>query len=147
MIVEKIAIGSDHAGYDLKEYLKNKLIEKGVNIKDFGPNSDERTDYPDYAHPVANFVEQNKEVYGILICGSGNGINMTANKHQGIRSALCWQKEIAELARLHNDANILVLPARYISEKEALACVDVFFNTEFEGGRHCGRVEKISYEK
>jgi len=143
MIAKNIAIGSDHAGYDLKEYIKKYLNENNISVEDFGPKSDERTDYPDYAHPVANYIEENKGVYGILICGSGNGINMTANKHQGIRSALCWKTEIAELARLHNDANILVLPARYISEEEALSCVEVFFNTEFEGGRHCGRVEKI----
>lgn len=144
MIVKKIAMGSDHAGYSLKEYIKKYLEENNISIKDFGPNSDERTDYPDYAHPVSNYIEENTDVYGILICGSGNGINMTANKHQGIRSALCWKKEIAELARLHNNANILVLPARYISEEEALSCVEVFFNTKFEGGRHCGRVEKIA---
>lgn len=144
MIVNKIAIGSDHAGYDLKELVKDYLVNKGIEIKDFGPESAERCDYPDFAHPVASHVENNKNVLGILICGSGNGINMTANKHSEIRSALCWQSEIAELARLHNDANILVLPARYIEEAEAMKCVDVFFNTSFEGGRHTNRVNKIS---
>ncbi|MCO6499644.1 MAG: ribose 5-phosphate isomerase B [Vicingus serpentipes] len=144
MEVKKIAIGSDHAGYELKEIVITYLKEKNIEVKDFGPFSDERADYPDYAHPVANAVENNTADLGILICGSGNGINMTANKHQGIRSALCWQKDIAEMARLHNDANIMALPARYISKEEALKCVEVFINTEFEGGRHAGRVEKIS---
>ena len=144
MNIKTIAIGSDHAGFDLKESIKKYLLDNNFNIIDFGPNSDERTDYADFAHPVANFVEQDKDFYGILICGSGNGINMTANKHQGIRSALCWQYEIAELARLHNNANILVLPARFISIEEAEKCVHIFFNTDFEGGRHSDRVDKIA---
>jgi ribose 5-phosphate isomerase B len=144
MIVNNIAIGSDHAGYELKEILKEYLRNKSINIKDFGPSSDARTDYADYAHPVANFVENNKDYLGILICGSGNGINMTANKHQAIRSALCWNSEIAELARLHNDANILTLPGRYITKEEAIKCVDIFFSTQFEGGRHTDRVNKIA---
>ena len=143
MNVKEIAIGSDHAGFDLKETVKNYLLKINVKVKDFGPNSDARADYPDYAHPVATYVENNQDVFGILICGSGNGINMTANKHQEIRSALCWQPEIAELARLHNNANILVLPARYISIEEALKCVDIFLKTEFEGGRHLKRINKI----
>lgn len=146
MNIKTIAIGSDHAGFELKKMLKEYLLLKNITVKDFGPDSDERTDYPDYAHPVATFVEQDKtnQIFGILICGSGNGINMAANKHQGIRSALCWTPEIAELARLHNNANILVLPARYITIEEAKKCVDVFFTTEFEGGRHTDRVNKIS---
>lgn len=144
MNVKKIAIGSDHAGFELKEELKKHLLTLNINVKDFGPDSDARADYPDYAHPVANYIENNEDVYGILICGSGNGISMTANKHQGIRAALCWQPEIAELARLHNNANILVLPARYISIKDALKSVDLFFNTAFEGGRHADRVNKIA---
>lgn len=144
MNVQQIAIGSDHAGFELKETIKAYLTTKGIMVKDFGPDSDARADYPDYAHPVATFVENNENVFGILICGSGNGINMTANKHQAIRSALCWMPEIAELARLHNNANILVLPARYISIEEAKKCVDVFFTTKFEGGRHTDRVNKIA---
>lgn len=144
MNVQKIAIGSDHASFELKETIKAYLVTKGIMVKDFGPATDARADYPDYAHPVATFVENNENVFGILICGSGNGINMTANKHQAIRSALCWMPEIAELARLHNNANILVLPARYISIEEAKKCVDVFFTTEFEGGRHTDRVNKIA---
>lgn len=144
MNVQQIAIGSDHAGFELKETIKAYLATKGIMVKDFGPATDARADYPDYAHPVATFVENNENVFGILICGSGNGINMTANKHQAIRSALCWMPEIAELARLHNNANILVLPARYISIDEAKKCVDVFFTTEFEGGRHTDRINKIA---
>lgn len=139
-----IPIGADHAGFQLKEILKKYLITKGYDVKDFGCYSEESIDYPDFAHPVAEIVEQNKGMLGILICGSGNGISMSANKHQGIRSALCWKKEVAELARLHNDANILTLPARFISEDEAIEMVDAFFSTAFEGGRHQKRVDKIS---
>jgi len=144
MNINKIAIGSDHAGYDLKEKVKDHLNKKGINFEDFGPFSDDRADYPDFAHPVALSVESNNTDLGILICGSGNGINMTANKHQAIRSALCWREDIAEMARLHNNANIIALPARYISEELALNCVDIFLNTDFEGGRHSTRVDKIS---
>ena len=144
MEIKKIAIGSDHAGYDLKELVIKHLKELNIETEDFGPFSDERADYPDFAHPVASAVESKNATLGILICGSGNGINMTANKHQEIRSALCWQVDIAEMARLHNNANIIALPARYITEETALKCVDVFLNTDFEGGRHAGRVDKIS---
>lgn len=140
----KIAIGADHAGFSLKEILKKYLVEKGIDVKDFGPGSEQSVDYPDYAHPVANAVEKNEVDLGLLMCGSGNGINMTANKHQGIRSALCWSAEIAKLSRQHNNANILTLPARFIEEAEAKKCVDVFLSTPFEGGRHEGRVKKIS---
>ena len=139
-----IPIGADHAGFELKAVLKSYLTEKGYEMKDFGCNSSESVDYPDFAHPVANMVESSSDIKGILICGSGNGIAMTANKHQGIRAALSWKAEIAELARLHNDANILVLPARFITEQEAKNIIDVFFSTEFEGGRHQNRVNKIS---
>ena len=140
----KIAIGCDHAAFTLKEELKAYLLSKQYEVKDFGTHSEERADYPDFAHPVANAVE-NKEVdFGLLLCGSGNGINMTANKHKGIRSALCWNAEIAQMARLHNDANILTLPARYISSEEAKKCVDVFYTTAFEGGRHSDRIKKIT---
>lgn len=140
----KIAIGCDHAGYELKEQLKSFIQSKGWEVKDFGTYSAERADYPDFAHLVATSVETKESDYGLLMCGSGNGINMTANKHKGIRSALCWNKEIAELARLHNDANILTLPARFITEDEAKACIAVFYTTSFEGGRHAGRISKIS---
>lgn len=140
----KIAIGCDHAAFQLKEKLKPYLTEKGYEIKDFGCYSEERADYPDFAHPVASAVEKGEFDFGLLMCGSGNGINMTANKHKGIRSALCWNSEIAELARQHNDANILTLPARYITEEEAKRCIDKFYGSAFEGGRHADRVKKIS---
>ena len=139
-----IPIGSDHAGYELKESLKSYLSDKGYEMRDFGCHSSESVDYPDFAHPVASLVEGSTDIKGILICGSGNGISMTANKHQGIRAAISWKAEIAELARLHNDANILVLPARFITEQEAKSIVDTFFSTDFEGGRHKNRVNKIS---
>jgi ribose 5-phosphate isomerase B len=139
----KIAIGSDHAGFELKEKLQAYLKKKGFDIKDFGTYSADRADYPDFAHPVAEAVEEKEAEMGVLICGSGNGVNMTANRHHGVRSALCWNAEIAQLARQHNDANIIALPARYISEQEAEKCLDVFFTTAFEGGRHTDRVKKI----
>jgi ribose 5-phosphate isomerase B len=140
----KLGFGSDHAGFELKVELIKYLESKGFEIKDFGPYSDERADYPDFAHPVALAVE-NKEVdLGIIMCGSGNGINMAANKHQDIRSALCWEPELASLARQHNDANICALPARFIAVEKAKEIVDSFLSHEFEGGRHAGRVDKIS---
>ncbi|MFN5147658.1 MAG: ribose 5-phosphate isomerase B [Flavobacteriia bacterium] len=139
-----IPIGADHAGFQLKEAVKKHLSLKGYEIKDFGCFSEESIDYPDFGHPVAEMVESNPGMLGIVICGSGNGINMTANKHQGIRSALCWKKEIAELARQHNNANIIALPARFISEDEALEMIDTFLFTEFEGGRHQKRIDKIT---
>ena len=139
-----IVIGCDHAGFELKGKIINHLLEKGFDVEDMGCYSEDSIDYADYAHPVASKVEENSEVKGILICGSGNGINMTANKHQGVRSALCWTPEISKLAREHNDANILTLPGRFVSEELALEIVDVFFSTEFEGGRHLNRINKIS---
>ena len=139
-----IPIGADHAGFELKEKVKTFLSMKGIEVKDFGCYSNDSIDYPDYGHPVAEMVENNPGMIGILICGSGNGINMTANKHQGIRSALCWNNEIAELARLHNDANIIALPARFISYEEAFEMIDIFLNTPFEGGRHQNRINKIA---
>ena len=142
----KIAIGSDHAGFALKEIITKYLQQKGFEIKDFGTFSEERADYPDFAHLVANSVENKENDFGILMCGTGNGINMAANKHKGIRAALCWNPEIATLARQHNDANILTLPARCITEEEAKKCVEAFFSASFEGGRHADRVRKISNE-
>jgi ribose 5-phosphate isomerase B len=139
----KIVIGCDHAGFELKGKIINHLSEKGFDVEDMGCYSEDSIDYADYAHPVSFKVEDNSEVKGILICGSGNGINMTANKHQGVRSALCWTPEISKLAREHNDANILTLPGRFVSEELALEIVDVFFSTEFEGGRHLNRINKI----
>ena len=138
-----IVIGCDHAGFELKNKIINHLSEKGFEVKDMGCYSEDSIDYADYAHPVAFEVEENSDVTGILICGSGNGINMTANKHQGVRSALCWTPEISKLAREHNDANILTLPGRFLTEELALEIVDVFFSTEFEGGRHLNRINKI----
>ena len=137
----QIAIGSDHAGFDMKEKLRNYLAGKGIRVNDKGCYSRDSADYPDFGHAVAQEVL--KGAKGILLCGSGNGIAMSANKHAGIRAALCWNVEIARLARQHNDANILVLPARFIEEEEAFKCVDVFLDTKFEGGRHQARVQKI----
>jgi len=141
---EIICIGCDHAGFEMKEEVKKKLSERGLEAKDFGTNSTASVDYPDYVHPLAMYVEENKDARGILICGSANGVAMAANKHEHIRAAVCWNKEIASLARKHNDANVLCLPARYISEKEAEEIIDTFLTTDFEGGRHEQRVEKIS---
>ncbi len=139
----KIALGSDHAGFELKEILIKYLKEKNIEVIDKGCFSTERFDYPDSAHIVAKSII-NKEVnFGILMCGSGNGINMSANKHNGIRAALCWNAEISALARQHNDANILTLPARYITIEEAKKCVDIFLTEQFEGGRHADRIQKI----
>ena len=140
----KISIGCDHAAWELKEKVKQYLSTKsGIEVNDKGCYSSERCDYPDFGHAVAKDVTENKCDFGILMCGSGNGINMTANKWSGVRSALCWNSEIANMARLHNDANILTLPGRYISEEEAFKCVDEFINTGLEGGRHTDRINKI----
>ena len=138
-----IALASDHAGFELKQKLKPYLEEKGIEYVDFGTDSPESCDYPDFAHPAAEAVEAGKFEFGIGICGSGNGIQMTLNKHQGIRAALCWIPEIAALAREHNNANFLVLPARFISFDEAKKIVDAFFSSSFEGGKHLRRIKKI----
>lgn len=143
----KIAIGGDHAGFHYKEKLKLILIEQGYEITDFGPVNEESCDYADIAHPLAESVEKKENQFGIVICGSGNGINMTVNKHQNIRAALCWNEELAKLARQHNDANILSLPARFIDFKTANASVNLFLTTDFEGGRHERRVNKIKIRK
>jgi len=140
----KIGLASDHAGVELKEELINYLKSKGIKISDFGPNSSDSCDYPDFAHPAASAVENNEVNLGIIMCGSGNGINMSANKHQAVRSALAWTPEIASLARQHNDANVLALPARYISTEEAKKIIDAFLEARFEGGRHQRRVDKIA---
>jgi ribose 5-phosphate isomerase B len=140
----KIAIVSDHAGYILKERLYKYLIDESYEVKDFGCFSEEVVDYPDFGHPLAEAVSSGEFDLGISICGTGNGINMVVNKHPGIRSALCWSEEISRLARAHNDANICALPGRFISESEALLIVKTFLTTDFEGGRHKRRVEKIS---
>jgi ribose 5-phosphate isomerase B len=139
----KIAIASDHAGFKMKEQIKEYLIKKGYEVTDLGATSDESSDYPDFAHPLAQGVESKQFDYGISMCGSGNGISMAANKHQGIRSALCWDIEIASLARAHNNANICALPARFISTQKAEKIIDTFLSTSFEGGRHQRRIDKI----
>lgn len=139
-----IAIGADHAGFEYKEYLKKWLEQNGYSCKDFGTYNTESADYPDFAHPVASAVETNKFDLGLLICGSANGVAITANKHQGIRAAICWTEELASLARQHNNANVLCLPARFISKELAEMILDRFLNSSFEGGRHERRVAKIS---
>lgn len=140
----KIAVGADHAGYSYKEQILNYLRESGHEVKNFGTDSEESVDYPDYVHPLAEAVENQEFDFGILVCGSGNGVAITANKHQWIRAALCWQTEIAALARRHNDANVLALPARFISPELALEIVKTFIQSDFEGGRHAKRVGKIA---
>ena len=144
----KIAIACDHAGFEKKEALKTYLEnELHHQVEDFGTFSSESADYPDFAHPMANTVEQGKADFGISLCGSGNGINMTTNKHQGIRAALCWNVEISALARQHNDANICSLPARFISLDEAKEIITTFLSTSFVGGRHERRIRKIPVER
>ena len=141
--LKKIFISSDHAGYKLKEAIKVYLEKKKIRIVDLGPDNNRKVDYPDYAHKVAKKVKINNKHVGILVCGSGTGMNMTANKHNNIRSALCWNIEIAELSRTHNNANILSIPSRFVSLDEAKEIVKKFINTEFEGGRHLKRINKI----
>ena len=140
----KISIGNDHAGPEYKKAIVDFLKQKGHEILNHGTDTFDSVDYPDFGHRVAIDVETGKADFGIVICGSGNGINMTVNKHQGIRSALCWDKEIASLARQHNDANIISIPARFTSIQQAVEMVDTFLNTNFEGGRHANRVNKIA---
>lgn len=139
-----IAVGADHAGFEYKTAVVKHLNELGYQVADFGTYSSDSVDYPDFAHPTADSVESNEAACGILICGSANGVAITANKHRGIRAGLCWQKDVAELTRMHNNANILCLPARFVSLQVALEIVDTFLNTPFEGGRHQQRVSKIS---
>lgn len=140
----KISIGNDHAGPAYKQAIVAYLTSKGYEVTNYGTDSFDSVDYPDFGHKVAADVEDGKANFGILICGSGNGIAMTANKHQGVRCALCWTKEIAELARLHNDANVISIPARFTSIEQAVAMVETFLDTAFEGGRHQNRVDKIT---
>jgi ribose 5-phosphate isomerase B len=139
-----IAIGSDHAGFDYKEDLISFLEGKGLSFKDFGAYSKDSVDYPDYAHPVAEAVENGEAAFGILLCGTANGVAITANKHQHIRAAICWGEEIAKVVRQHNDANIICIPARFVREGDAEKMVELFIATAFEGGRHKDRVEKIA---
>lgn len=139
-----LAIGSDHAGFEYKEILKKWLEKSGYQFKDFGTHSAESADYPDFAHPVADAVEKKEFTFGLLLCGSANGVAITANKHQGIRAAICWLEELAALARQHNNANVVCIPARYVSIELAEKILDKFLHTDFEGGRHEKRVNKIS---
>jgi ribose 5-phosphate isomerase B len=139
-----IAIGSDHAGYAYKEDLISFLEAKGLPFHDFGTHSTDSVDYPDFAHPVADAVEKSEAAFGILLCGSANGVAITANKHQGARAAVCWGEEITKLAREHNDANIICIPARFVREGDAERMVQIFMQTEFAGGRHQNRVKKIA---
>jgi len=143
----KIAIGCDHAGFPYKKVILDLLETKHVAVLDHGTNSPDSVDYPDFVHPVAKDVESGAAQLGIVICGSGNGVAMTANKHAGIRAALCWETELAALARQHNNANVIAIPARFVSEEKAAAMVDAFLSTEFEGGRHARRVGKIAANK
>lgn len=140
----KLAIGSDHAGYQYKEMLKQALLSGGHEVQDFGTYSAESSDYADFAHPVATAVESSAYAFGVLVCGSANGVAITANKHAGIRAAICWAPELASLARAHNDANIVCVPARFVTEEDAQEIVRIFLSTAFEGGRHARRVAKIS---
>ena len=138
-----IPIASDHGGFEMKQFLIGKLEEAGYEVDDFGTHSTESVDYPDFIHPLAEAVAEGKYPLGVILCGSGNGAQMTANHHHGIRAALCWNVELAELARRHNDANIISLPGRFVSNELAWEMVQAFLNTNFEGGRHAKRVEKI----
>ncbi len=139
-----IALGADHAGIDYKNAIKTWLEEKGYAVKDFGTYNTDSVDYPDFAHPTASSVENNETSFGILFCGSANGVAMTANKHAGIRAGLCWQTEVAELVRLHNNANVICIPARFVAVDLAKEMIEKFMTTPFEGGRHQNRVNKIT---
>ncbi|MBK6545201.1 MAG: ribose 5-phosphate isomerase B [Saprospiraceae bacterium] len=140
----KISIGADHAGFEYKNIISNYLEERGIEVTDHGSFNTDSVDYPDFIHPVANDISEKRVDFGIVICGSGNGAAMTANKHAQVRCALCWNEEIASLARLHNDANILSIPSRFVSEETAIQMVETFLSTPFEGGRHQRRVEKMN---
>lgn len=140
----RIALGCDHAGYAYKEFIKKHLTDLGHSVEDFGTHSEQSVDYPDFVHPVAKSVEDQSAELGVLICGSANGVAITANKHSGIRAAIAWREDVAALARQHNDANVLCIPARFVSLQDAIKFVDVFLATQFEGGRHAVRVGKIA---
>jgi ribose 5-phosphate isomerase B len=141
---ETIAIAGDHAGFELKEFLKGRLAEEGYHFEDFGTFSADPVDYPDQIHPLAKEINDGRFKKGIIICGSGNGVAITANKYQNVRAAICWREDITKLARQHNDANVIALPARFISKEEAVQFVRIFLSAEFEGGRHQRRVDKIA---
>lgn len=139
-----IAIGADHAGFEYKEAIVDWLTAKGFTVKDFGTDSAASVDYPDFAHPTSECVESGEAAFGILICGSANGVAITANKHQGVRAGLCWENEVAKLIRMHNNANVICIPSRFVALKYAEQMVETFINTEFEGGRHADRAAKIA---
>lgn len=141
--MKKIAIAADHGGYAMKEFVAGYLVANGYEVVDLGCNSEDSVDYPDFAHPLANAIQNNEADLAFAFCGSANGITMTLNRHKGVRAAICWQKEIAELARAHNNANICSMPGRFINEETAAQIADAFLNTEFEQGRHSIRVDKI----
>lgn len=143
MDIKTVGLASDHAGFELKEFIKKYLEQRGIPYHDYGTHSEESCDYPDYGHALAKGIEKGDIYPGIAVCGSGEGISMTLNKHQGIRAALCWMPQIAHLARQHNDANVLVLPGRFIDHEAATNVLDEFFSTAFEGGRHQSRIDKI----
>ena len=140
---KKIGLASDHAAFDMKEFLKEKLKNEGYEVKDYGPDSEESVDYPDYIHPLAKSIQDDENELGIILCGSGNGASITANKHKGIRSAICWNEELARQARQHNNANVLSLSGRFLANDYALIIAKIFLEEEFEGGRHQRRVDKI----
>lgn len=142
--LKPIAIGADHAGFEYKQQIIDWLQHSGFAVKDFGTNSLASVDYPDFAHPVANSVETQEAAFGILLCGSANGVAITANKHPNIRAGLCWENEVAKLVRQHNDANIICIPARFVSLEQAIDMINIFMQTSFEGGRHQNRVNKIN---
>ena len=144
MSIKIIAIGCDHAGFPYKDLIVEYLEKAGIEVKNFGTDSSDSVDYPDYVHPVASCIENQEADLGIVLCGSGNGVAMTVNKHQGIRAAVCWQKELAELARQHNNANVLAIPVRFVESEVALSMVEGFIESAFEGGRHARRVGKIA---
>jgi len=139
-----VSIGSDHAGFEYKIELIKWMNQKGIQVQDMGVYENKSVDYPDYAHPVATSVEKAESAFGILLCGTGNGVCMTANKHQGVRAAMCWDSDVAKLVRQHNNANVICLPARFIALELAKALIEIFIETNFEGGRHAKRVEKIA---
>lgn len=142
-MIDAIAIGGDHAGFEYKQKLKAVLLDNGYQVTDFGPNTSDSVDYPDYIHPLCNSIEAGELSRGVIICGSGNGVAITANKHQGIRAAICWNEELAKLSRQHNDANLISIPARFVDFDLTVKMVLLFLKTEFEGGRHAQRVNKI----
>lgn len=143
--IQKLGLCCDHAGYEIKEFVKTLLLERGIEVEDFGAHSSERVDYPDFAHAMGRAIDLGQLAMGVAVCGSGNGISMALNKHRSVRAALCWNAEIAALARAHNDANVLSIPGRFVSQEQCREIVDAFLTSDFEGGRHTDRVAKIPF--